>query len=354
MRKTFRIFFVLCMAVLLLAACAMTASAENAVYYYIDSEKGVDDIAGDTPDAPLRTYTDACLNAIKSGAEKAYIVIMNEYVFPSNVTEQKHPDVEFVLTTKDATTDYAKDGAKLVFQGARRYYLNGNTTFENLEIVRDNSLVVVAQYNHLTFGEGLTMTFTAESDAGLWVVGGYQSPEDSVDVSKDSHITIKSGKFHRVVGGSRQNWDSKYDGLTYTGTHYIDVSGGYIDILLCASYAKNVSDSGVVNISGGEMRQVYLGGDDTRRFDNDLTATFSGGKVGDVFVNNIIGAANVTISGTEIGTLEFLYKNDKLKESARQKNKADSLFYDSHYYTDEQIEKLRTVGDVAAYIEENR
>jgi len=338
MKKTIRIFSVFCMALLLLCTFAVIASAEDAVYYYIHSENGTDDIAGDSPNAPLRTYTDACLNAIKSGADKAYIVIMNEYAFSGNVTEQKHPDVEFVFTTTDGMTDYAATGAKLVFKGARRYYLNGNTTFENVEIVRDNSLVVVGQYNHLTFGEGLTMTFTGESDPGLWVVGGYQSPDTNVEVGKDSHITIKSGTYHRVIGGSRQNSNAKEAGLTYTGTHYIDVLGGKIDILLGGSYAKHICDSAVINISGGELRQMYVGGDDTRRLENDATVTLTGGKIGEVFVNNVIGEANVTVAGTEIGSLSLFCKNDNLSEMERLKNKDKNFYYDSHYYTDSQIE----------------
>ncbi|MBQ8836184.1 MAG: S-layer homology domain-containing protein [Clostridia bacterium] len=336
MKKAVRFLSFLFIAALM-CALALTASAEDAVYYYINSETGTDDIAGDTPNDPLRTYTDACNNAVRSGAEKAYIVIMNEYVFAGNVNEIKHPDVEFVLTTTDGVTDYAEQGAKLVISGARRYYLNGNTTFENLEIERDNSWVVVGQYNHLTFGEGLTMTFTGESDAGLWVVGGYQSPTADVDVTLDSHITIKSGSYHRVIGGSRQNADSAQGGSTFEGTHYIDISGGYIDILLAASYAKHVNGSAVVNVGGGEMRQVYLGGDDTRRFDNDVTATFTGGKIGELFVNNIIGAANITIAGTEIGSMELFYKTDNLAEMARLKNETKTLYYDAHYYTSDEI-----------------
>ena len=344
MKTTLR-FLTLLFVAALLCAFAVTASAEDAVYYYIHSENGTDDIAGDSPNAPLRTYTDACLNAIKSGAEKAYIVIMNEYVMAGNVTEQKHPDVEFVLTTTDGVTDYAEQGAKLVFKGARRYYLNGNTTFENIEIVRDNSLVVVGQYNHITFGEGVKMTFTGESDAGLWVVGGYQSPDNNVAVDLDSHITIKSGTYHRVIGGSRQNWNNKEAGLTYTGTHRIEVLGGKIDILLGGSYAKHICDSAEITVNGGEIRQLYVGGDDTRRLENEATVVLSGGKIGDVFVNNIIGEANVTACGTEIGTLSLSYKTDNLSEMARLKNKVQTLYYDAHYYTDAQIEAFGATFD---------
>ena len=338
MKNTIRFFSILFVAVLV-CALACTAAAEEVAYYYIDSVNGVDKVSGDDPNNPLRTFTEACNNAVRDGVDKAYIVVTNEYEIAGNVNEVSHPNVEFVLTSKDNFTDYGAAGAKLVFKGARRYYLNGNTTFENLEIVRDNSLVVVGQYHYLTFGEGMTMTYNnTTTDAGLWVVGGYQSPTADVDVTLDSHITIKSGTYHRIIGGSRQNSDSSQAGSTFVGTHYVDVSGGYIDILIAASYSKHINGSAAVNVSGGEMRQVYLGGDDTRRFENDVTATFTGGKIGDLFVNNIIGAANVTIAGTEIGSLELFYKTENLKEMARLRNAAKTLSYDSHYYTAEQIE----------------
>lgn len=337
MKKMLRLVSVLCIAAALCLACAVVCAAEDAVYYYIHSENGIDDIAGDSPSAPLRTYTDACLNAIASGAEKAYIVIMNEYAFSGNVTEQKHPNVEFVLTTTDGRTDYAEQGAKLVFKGARRYYLNGKTTFENLEIVRDNSLVVAAQYNPLTFGVGLTMTFTGESDPGLWVVGGYQSPDTSVATDLDSHITIQSGSYHRVIGGSRQNSNNKEAGLTYSGTHYIEMTGGKVDILLGGSYAKHVCTAADIRVSGGEIRQMYVAGDDTRRLEEGANVMLTGGSIGEVLVNNVLGEVNVTAAGTKIGAMRLYYQNDNLSEMARQKNKVQTLFYDSHYYTEAEI-----------------
>ncbi len=341
MKKAFRVFLFLLAALSCLTVFAAVAAnaAEDVVYYYIDSEAGADNVSGRDAAKPLRTYTEACRNAVRDGAERAYIVVKNAYVFAGNAREIAHPDTEFVLTSRGEHEDYGASGAKLVISGARRYYLGGATTFENLTLERDNSLVVVAQYNPLTFGEGMTMTCTGETDRGLWVVGGYQSPEDTVDTTLDSHITIKSGKFARVIGGTRQNWNAQVDGLVYSGTHYVDISGGEIDMLLCGSYAKHVSDSAVLHVSGGEFGSIYLGGDDTRRLDNDAAAVFTGGNVRDgIFVNNVIGAANITVAGIKTPLVSLTYKTEKLRAMAKEKGKTKTLYYDARDYSAVQIE----------------
>lgn len=348
MKRAFRTSLFLLAALLLLTVCAaVSASAASAaVYYYIDSERGADNVSGRDPAKPLRTWSEACKNAVRDGASRAYIVMMNAYVFDGNASEIEHPDVEFVLTTRGETTDYGASGAKMVISGGRRYYLGGATVFEHLTIERDNSLVVVAQYHPLTFGEGMTMTYTSATDRGLWVVGGYQSPEDSVDTTLDSHITIQSGKFARVIGGSRQNWNAQADGLTYSGTHYVDISGGEIDILLCGSYAKHISDSAVLHVSGGDLGSIYLGGDDTRRLDNDAVAVFTGGTVRDgIFVNNVIGAADITLAGIKTPSVSLSYKNEKLRAMAKAKGRTKTLYYDARDYSAAEIEAFGTGFD---------
>lgn len=348
MKRAFRTSLFLLAALLLLTVCAVVfaSAADDAVYYYIDSERGADNVSGRDPAKPLRTWSEACKNAVRDGASRAYIVMMNAYVFDGNASEIEHPDVEFVLTTRGETTDYGASGAKMVISGGRRYYLGGATVFAHLTIERDNSLVVVAQYHPLTFGEGMTMTYTSATDRGLWVVGGYQSPEDSVDTTLDSHITIKSGKFARVIGGSRQNWNAQADGLTYSGTHYVDISGGEIDILLCGSYAKHISDSAVLRVSGGDLGSIYLGGDDTRRLDNDAVAVFTGGTVRDgIFVNNVIGAADITLAGIKTPSVSLSYKNEKLRAMAKAKGRTKTLYYDARDYSAAEIEAFGTGFD---------
>ncbi|MBQ4150736.1 MAG: hypothetical protein IJC81_02905, partial [Clostridia bacterium] len=215
MKKLFGLLFAL---MLLAAVFNTTVFAEGAEYFYVNSESGDDSADGTSAANAVKTFTQACRYAEKSGADKAYIVVTNEYAFGATVNEIAHT-VPFVITTKDATTDYGANGAKLVFGKNLRYILKGDTTFENITIEYTGTLNCVAQYNHITFGENVVTTRLDSDSRGLYVVGGWQSPENSFDATLDSHITIKSGSFLYVIGGSRQRATGA-DGLTCTGTHY--------------------------------------------------------------------------------------------------------------------------------------
>ena len=94
MKKAFRVFLFLLAALSCLTVFAAVAAnaAEDVVYYYIDSEAGVDNVSGRDAAKPLRTYTEACRNAVRDGAERAYIVVKNAYVFAGNALEIAHPD----------------------------------------------------------------------------------------------------------------------------------------------------------------------------------------------------------------------------------------------------------------------
>ena len=325
---------------LLLTSAAVfsgVSAAEDAEYFYVNSENGNDSANGRSAATAVKTFTRACNLARKGGG---IIVITNAYEMPKTVYEVEHPDAPFVITTKDATTDYGASGAKLIFGKALRYVMKGDTTFENITIEFENTLNVVANYNHITFGDGVVTTNTGSGSEGVFVVGGYQSPEDTVDASLDSHITIKSGTFHIVAGGSRQKGAGATGGIVYTGTHHIEVSGGEVTRLYGGSIQHQVATSTAITVSGGYIHDLYTAGDLTRRLEGDATLSLTGGKIGNLSVNNVVGAANVTLAGTEVETAGVTFANDTIKKLATKANKAKTLYYDAHFYTAAQISSL--------------
>ena len=335
----FRLLAVMLFAfVMLMAVATISVGAySDGEYFYVNSENGDDHADGYTADTAVKTFTQACRYAISSGAEKAYIVITNEYSIPSTVKELSHPSTEFVITTKDDTTDYAEtNGAKIVYGSGLRWYLNGDTTFDDILFTYTKSIVFVAQYNHITFGENFVNTRIDDADNVVYIVGGYQSPLDDCVNNLDSHITIKGGDFDYVIGGSRQKGTGA-SGITFTGTHYVEVEGGYILKLFGASYANQINTAGVINISGGEIGAFYVAGDATRRFEEDATVTITGGKIGEMHVNNVVGAANVYLLGGSVGSLDVTFASTDIATMERKANKDDTLYYDAHYYTKEQI-----------------
>ena len=342
----------LCLLAVLLAVCALfsltllvgAAEDEETVYYYVNSETGVDANNGRSANKAVKTFTRACNLVRRTGGT---IVITNEYVFPKTVNEMAH-DMPFTITTKDDKVDYGAEGAKLVFGSTLRYVLNGETTFENITIECTYSLVVVANFHPITFGEGVTINALANeagSTKGVYVIGGYQSPADTADVTLDAHITIKSGEYYVVAGGSRQKGAGQ-KGVAYDNTTYIDISGGKIDTLLGGPLSNQIGKDTVITVSGGEINKLSTGGDVTRRLNGNATVTLTGGTIQNLDINNVVGAATVTIAGAKIVNGGVRYENDTIATLAKKANLKKTLIYGGHYYTPDEIAALGASFDV--------
>ena len=335
------------------ALCAFTAGAAGAKYVYVHAQNGTDTAESGTAEHPVKTLAYAYDLAEKSGCTEAVIVLMGEYPIPQIYTEAAH-GFSVTVTANDGKTDYGAMGAKLVFGKDLRFFLNGDTTFRNLAIEYSGTLNFVAQYNHITFGQGVETSRKDSSGCGVYVVGGYQSPDDTVKTTLDSHITIESGTFHVVCGGSRDKADgysgSKYKICTFTGTHYIEVSGGTITSLYGASLISQYSKSAVFNITGGYIGTLYIGGDQSRRLNGDAAATLSGGSVGVLQVNNVVGTATIRLLGTTVKAATVSCYNEEVTKLEANANKPKILYYDGNCYTAAQINKLGAEFDTVENI----
>ncbi|MBQ2733262.1 MAG: hypothetical protein IJF74_03810, partial [Clostridia bacterium] len=316
----------------------MAEEESKVSYIYIDYTKGKDSATG-TEAAPVKTLDQAFSIASNAGKEYAAFVIMSRYPLSSTYSAPKH-SFFVTFTSNDGKTDYGARGAKLVFGNGLRYILGGNTAFEHIAVEYSGTLNFVCEHNPVTFGDGFA-TKSLNGDVGVYVVGGFQSPTDKVPTDLDSHITIKSGDFKVVVGGSRNKADgasgSMYKINTFTGTHYIDVSGGTIQTLLGASAVSQYSHSAVINITGGSITELNVGGDQSRRLNGDGTAYLIGGTVGTLNVNNIIGKGNIYLQGTKIGKIDVWCYNDEVTKLEAKANNPKTLYYDANCYTPAQI-----------------
>ncbi len=315
-------------ALLFTAFGAGVRAEEKVGYFYVNSERGNDRASGLDAANAVKTLAQVWRIAEKSGADRAYIVFTNACTASSTVSETVH-SVPFVLTTRDAETDYAEEGAKLVFGKGLRYILNGDTSFENLPIEYSGTLNFVAQYHSIAFGEGVTHTRLDGEESGVYVVGGFQSPGASVRTDLDSHVTIASGSFAYVVGGSRQS--SGGVDLTFTGTHRVTVSGGEITALYAGSLSKHTSGSAELRVTGGRIRSLFFAGDNERALNGNADAVFSGGEIGTVSVNNVIGDVRVTLSGAGVGEMAVSYYNGTIEAAHKAAGGAASLVYRGSY-----------------------
>ena len=101
------------LAVLAISVMAFAVSAsEYTAYYYVDGANGSDKADGLSPQTAVKTFSSACRKAAKESGTVA-IVITNEYSLSGGINEPIAHENLFVITTKDDTTDYGKDGAKI-------------------------------------------------------------------------------------------------------------------------------------------------------------------------------------------------------------------------------------------------
>ncbi|MBR5012167.1 MAG: hypothetical protein IKY12_06365, partial [Clostridia bacterium] len=343
MKNVFRFAF---FAIIVLALCfAVTVNAaEDYTYVYVNSEIG-QDISGNgySPESPLKTWTWGVKYGQNKNVDTLVVVFTNEYHFSTSPNEAVH-DYKIIITTHDGITDYAaKNGAKLVFGSALRYYLNGDTTFENVTIEYEKSLNIIAQYNPIRMGKGVVTRNLSGGVSQLLVLGGYQAPKADANVTKDSHIIIEDGDYYIVAGGTRDTYDKT--ALYFTGTHYITVNGGKIANLYGGSVRYQYSTSADITVNGGYIENFSVGGDLSRRLNGDASATFNGGEINTLNVNNIIGTGKITVNGTKIGSMSVWYANDEVSTLNERTNLPLYLYYNANYYTPEQIEAFKAGFD---------
>ncbi len=326
-----RIFVVLLLGALLLSALCVTAGAAETEKYIYMASSGNDQNDGATADRPIRSLNKASLLALTSGADRVTIVITDACTVANTQTEVAHK-FPITYTTNDGKVDYGAKGAKLSFAKGLRFVLNGDSTFENIEIEYSGTLNFVAQYNPITFGKGVRFTRLDDTVSGVYIVGGWQGPGANKAVDLDSHITVESGSFSVVVGGSRQGTD-----LTFTGTHYITVNGGEIKSLYGGSLSTHKNQNVDITVNGGKVNTLYVSGDDGRAIYGTANLKLVGGEVSYIHANDIIRDVTVSLLGAKVNELNVKYTQTTYSNLQKQANRPKTLIYSGHAYTAEQI-----------------
>lgn len=239
-------------------------TAENTVYV---TDGGTGD--GSTATTPVGTLADAYAAL---GTNDGKIVITNTLTVSSKFIEPTH-------SGKITVT-----GGTLAVSNIR-YILNGATTFENITLKGNRDyLTIVAQFNPIVFGEGITVSgfgsFTGVGNS-VTIVGGLQSGEDKCNddslLDKDPSITVKSGKVLIICS-------SRHIDKNYTGTVNLNIEGGtFSNIYFGVSDGGYAGDANV-NISGGTF----------------LRNIFSNAKI-----SKLSGSVNVRVTGGDFSASTF-------------------------------------------------
>ncbi|MBQ8836594.1 MAG: hypothetical protein IJ002_03685 [Clostridia bacterium] len=206
---------------------------------------------------------DAVMKLAAACDTDATVYIVGTVTLPDNDDTDYEVYIEPEHTNTITVCGY-KDISGIVRMGSRNtrleYVLSGDTTFRQIEFytgVSKNAFYITARHNHLVMGEKITSNFaryngdsTANSGKVI-VIGGCDNTIDSSACDKeDTHITLHSGTYYMVIGGS----SLKGCGLE-NGTINIDVLGditvggvvtnqnGYVDRqFILGSHSANVGD----------------------------------------------------------------------------------------------------------------
>ncbi len=333
----FTLLAVLTISVMAFAVCA----EEYVAYYYVDGDGGSDKANGLTPETAVKTFSSACRKAAKESGTVA-IVIINKYSLSSGINEPIAHENLFVITTKDDTTDYSKDGAKIVLGKSKQFNIAGPTKFENIAFDFTSSLVFVGNYYPLSFGEGMVFNKLTDEGNGVYVYGGWRKPnEENTDLTLDANLSFESGDYYLVVGASKDRGkdadDKTASHKTLQGTNNITINGGTFDIVYGGSHAAHSCYSSVINMTGGTVGKLGVAGDASRRLNGDSIANFTGGEIGELQVRNVIGEAHITLAGTKVGKLDLSCYNEEVRKMEEDANKKKFLYYDANFYTDAEI-----------------
>ncbi len=201
------------------------------------------------------------------------VQIVNSATVPTNYTSYSYSSSGKTITVKGSTADsvltFAGGAAKSDggVMNDRRFYMNGNVTFQNLTFKTaiecpasaGIGTKIFAQGNTLIMGTGLTMGNSNEltisdgyptvNSVKMFVFGGYETP--TAVKSMSTKVTVRSGEYW-VVAGWNSNYDNANDDTTLHGTNY-EAAGTSLVTIGEASSSDSLYINFLVGYSTGEQ-----------------------------------------------------------------------------------------------------
>ena len=311
--KHYRIWLPLFLLILALGVLSVAASAAGTatVVYLADGGSG----DGTAPESPVGTLT-AAYDALDL-TKDCTVVLCGKFTQTANFTRKEAYTGSVTMTSVYGGTDYRESGAVYEFKN-NRFYLWGETTFENMHFntTAGTFLLVVAQHNKVTVGEGVTITgakLTGTTVATSFsILGGYQDGASTTANTLDIDITVLSGSKIYIVAFARGNKGAP----SYTGTANIKIGGNAgVSGLHLSGVDRNDIAYGTtkVEITGGATVGTIYGA--TQRVTlNSLALTWRSGTI-DKFVPALSGASIAYTNGSLL----------KVSDTARAESNFDTV-----------------------------
>mgnify|MGYP005892723309 CR=1 FL=1 len=264
---------VLLAGLMLLLVCS-AAAADNVVFVK-DGGTG----SGATAAAPLGDLSTA-LTAVKAGGT---VVLCGPYTIDDRFVAPRTTGA-VTITSVYGSADYRKTANAALYLSAS-YFCGGATEFRGLNIINtENGVGIHGNFYKLTMGIGLVCTYAGDATGYASVLGGANNSKRGA-----CNLTINSGTWYRVRGGSSTDKDN----LTYNIT--VTVNGGKITDRLYGGPQGTYRGTMSLTVNGGEIVNGIMALIPTaaeKTLTADITVKINGGRVGgsiDASLNNALG-----------------------------------------------------------------
>lgn len=234
-------------------------------------------------------------------------IVVTGAVAHSNDTAVTMPEKPVTVTSVYGGVDYANTNGAYLGIG-RTLQLSADTVFENITIKQTNSTKtygnIYANGHALTLGEGITTVSNETSGRMADVFGGSSA---GALTTPCTHITVKSGRWDNIYGGSYQ---------TVNGNTQILIEGGDIGSVYGGSRTWHTRGNSTVTMTGGNIRLTIAGGNalntNKTEFKGNSTVNISGGTV--QFSDSGYGVVGGSIGGgsgsTFVGNITLSISGD--------------------------------------------
>ncbi len=266
------------------AAALLSGIALNAETVVFINDTGADTNDGATPETPVKSLTKA-LTLIPTD-DDGTIVFNGKFTqlanFEPNIARtgtitytQKYDGIDYRGDDHDANAYTLTKGVRL---GLTTDAVFENITFHHTATGSNPYLLLIANYNSVTIGDGCEMTGTfgwSQVATSFTILGGCQDNTNKVkaDCAYNPNITIRSGHVYLVAfnrGGKGNSFPVTKDNLAT-----VNIEGGILQALYLCSVGSGASGSTTVNITGGELAKYGTMHDDGRVYGDGKTMTLN-------------------------------------------------------------------------------
>ena len=305
------------------------ATAAEIPSIYVDQEYGRDTNTGSIK-SPFSSINQAIDYYVSNKYKSGKIILNSDYTVEKETSyyETDHTDTQIEISGTRTS--------KLIFEQNTTYYLNGQTTFKDINIYTRGNACFVAGFNSIIFDTGVNVSSENESH-DITVIGGFKEYKEGFKTNLDSKITINSGSFNQLIGFTMHKGDAS---VAFTGTSYINLNNCHVEKIICASADSHHSGNTEIYVYNSTVNELYTGGNATRTLNGNATLHIKESVVDNLYVNNVTGDVNVKLESGKIDLFELRYANQNIENNALSSNisveynrdffdKAIKTFYES-------------------------